>query len=224
VEAQPLLNRLSTCLEPALSFAGCNVSDCHVKQHFADFLSQNDILGDVMRKTRRDLLLVVAALSTTGIARMQAAPADPPVRPFMVEASHYNIERLLESWRWLVPTSETPLLVSGMGDIVCGRPDGSIAQLDILEGNYKAIAQSAVEFNTLKSSEAWLNKHFSAEWFVIARNRGLVPAIQECLGWKVAPIIGGKFAFDNLAVFDMDVYQSLQGQLHRQIRGPATTK
>jgi len=40
----------------------------------------------------------------------------------------------------------------------------------------------------------------------------------ECLGSKLAPILGGKFAVDNLAVYSMAVYRVLQGQLHRQLR------
>jgi Domain of unknown function (DUF1851) len=46
----------------------------------------------------------------------------------------------------------------------------------------------------------------------------LVPSPDECLGSKLAPILGGKFAVDNLAVYSMAVYRVLQGQLHRQLR------
>jgi hypothetical protein len=166
---------------------------------------------------RRDIVIGLAA---SGLAPMSVdmAQSNEP-RAFMIEASYYNVERLLKAWRWLVPEAETPLLLSAMGDWVFGRPDGAIAKLDILEGRYDAIAKNSNEFNTLKRSEQWLDEKFSTGWVVIARGNGLVPTRDKCLGWKIAPVIGGEFSVSNLALFDMAVYQSIQGQLHRQIQG-----
>jgi|SRR5262245_54746522 len=159
-------------------------------------------------------LIGIAAISHPTASHGQRADQ----RPFMLETSRFNTDRLLTDWRWLVPPSETPLMISAMGDWVFGRPDGSLAKLDILEGVYVGIAQNSRQFNELKASEAWLNKTFSFDWFVIATQRGLVPAPDQCLGWKQAPVLGGKFAVANLALYDMAVYQLLQGQLHRQLR------
>src|SRR5215813_5864995 len=166
---------------------------------------------------RRD---IVAGLAASGVAAMPAGSveSDEP-RPFMVEAAYYDTERLLEDWRWLVPTTETPLLLSAMGDWVFGRPDGAIAKLDTLEGWYETIARNSNEFNSLKRSEQWLEKNFSSAWIVIARGNGLVPTRDQCLGWKVPPILGGGFSVANLVLLPMAVYQSIQGQLHRQIQG-----
>jgi Domain of unknown function (DUF1851) len=169
---------------------------------------------------RRDIVVGLAASAASGVVAMSAGNAQSKEpRAFMIEASYYNAERLLEAWRWLVSKTETPLLLSAMGDWVFGRPDGTMAKLDILEGRYVTIAKSSNEFNALKRSEQWLDEKFSASWVVIARGNGLVPTPDQCLGWKIAPIIGGKFAVSNLALFDMAVYQSIQGQMHRQIQG-----
>src|SRR5262245_48581807 len=165
---------------------------------------------------RRD---IVAGLAASGVAAMSVGTVecDEP-RPFMIEAAYYNTERLLEEWRWLVPTTETPLLLSAMGDWVFGRPDGAIAKLDTLEGWYDTIARNSNEFNSLKRSEQWLEKNFSSAWIVIARGNGLMPTQDQCLGWKIPPILGGEFSVVNLTLFAMTVYQSLHGQLHRQIQ------
>jgi Domain of unknown function (DUF1851) len=166
---------------------------------------------------RRD---IVAGLAATGVAAMSVGrvESDEP-RPFMIEAAYYNTEGLLEDWRWLVPPTETPLLLSAMGDWVFGRPDGAIAKLDILEGRYDTITRNSNEFNSLKRSEKWLEKNFSSAWVIIARVNGLVPTRDQCLGWKIPPILGGKFSVTNLALVPMAVYQTIQGQLHRQIQG-----
>jgi hypothetical protein len=111
-----------------------------------------------------------------------------------------------------------PLFLSAFGDWVFGRPDGSLWLLSVLEGNYTQIAQDTREYNTLNKSPEWIEQTFIAGWFSIAAGHGLEPQIDECLGWKIAPILGGQFAVSNLQLFPMNVYQSLMGQLHRQLR------
>lgn len=140
------------------------------------------------------------------------------LRPLMVEASKYKIDDLLAEWHWLVPSSDTPLFISAFGDWVFGNPDGSLWALSVLEGNYEQVAQNAIEYNTLNKSAKWLEDIFIAGWLPIAASHGIEPTEDECLGWKVHPLIGGKFEVDNLQIFSMFVYQSIMGQLHRQLR------
>jgi len=141
-----------------------------------------------------------------------------PIRPLMYEASHYDIPRLLAEWHWLVPPEHTPLYISAFGDWVLSAPDGSVWVLCTLDGDYFMAAKNAAEYNTLKKSSDWLDETFIAGWLGIATSHGLNPAKDECLGWKIHPTLGGKFEVSNLQVFGMLVYQSIMGQLHRQIR------
>ena len=141
------------------------------------------------------------------------------LRPFMIAASQFDTKALVHEWRWLVPESDTPLFISIFGDWVFGQPNGSLWALSVLEGTYEQIAQNAAEYNTLNKSFEWLDATFIAGWQEIAARHGLEPTDGECLGWKVHPIIGGKFEAENLAIFSMTVYQSTMGQLHRQLRG-----
>jgi hypothetical protein len=136
----------------------------------------------------------------------------------MYEASLYDTTKLLADWHWLVPSGHTPLFISALGDWVMGAPDGSLWVLSVLEGDYFKAAKNAAEYNTLNKSSAWLNKTFIADWLIIAVEHGLNPGKDECLGWKIHPILGGKFKVSNLQVFSMVVYQSIMGQLHRQMQ------
>jgi hypothetical protein len=68
----------------------------------------------------------------------------------------------------------------------------------------------------LKRQPENLESWFKADWVEIAARHGLVPAVDECLGWKIAPFLGGPFRVDNIAVFSWRIYQSIQGQLHQQ--------
>ena len=78
---------------------------------------------------------------------------------------------------------------------------------------------NSAEFNTFKRSFDWLESNFMAGWQEIAHRHGLSPSKNQCLGWKVHPLLGGKFEVGNLQLFDMEVYQNLMGQLHRESRG-----
>jgi hypothetical protein len=139
------------------------------------------------------------------------------MRSFMVEAQEYNISGLLEEWHWLVPKSDTPLFISVLGDWVFGAPNGSLWALSALDGSYKQIAVNAMEYNTLNKSAEWLDQTFSEGWQEIGYRHGLCPSKDQCLGWKLHPFLGGKFEVGNLQIFSMLVYQSLMGQLHRQV-------
>lgn len=141
-----------------------------------------------------------------------------PLRALMIPASEYDLPKLLDQWGWIVPAPATPLFLSAFGDWVFGHPDGSLWMLSVLEGSYSQIARDATEYNTLNKSVEWLESTFIAGWQVIAAGHGMQPLKDQCLGWKLPPVLGGKFEVANLQLFDMAVYQFLMGQLHRQLQ------
>jgi hypothetical protein len=98
---------------------------------------------------------------------------------------------LIEEWRWLVPDTLTPLFITAFGDWTFGAPDGSLWLLETLEGSLNPIAENSTEYNERKASEAWLDENLMAGWFVIALGDGLAPSSDECIGWKIHPLLGG---------------------------------
>jgi len=139
-------------------------------------------------------------------------------RALMNSVSQYDVSALAHEWTWLIPADHTPLFISVLADWVFGAPDGSLWCLSVLEGDYTRIAVNAAEYNRLNKSEEWLKTTFIAGWQSVAAANGLLPNDDECLGWKVHPLIGGELKSANLQVFDMLVYQGIMGQLHRQLR------
>lgn len=141
-----------------------------------------------------------------------------PVRDLAISCSNLEWRPLLQEWRWLVPEDHNPLLIGAFGDWIIGAPDGSLWSLELLEGTYSRIADNADAFNQAKADPENLKLWFMAEWVEIAERRGLVPKADECLGWKVHPMLGAPISPDNIQVFSLRVYQSLMGQLFRQSR------
>ncbi|WP_208855305.1 T6SS immunity protein Tdi1 domain-containing protein [Aquipseudomonas alcaligenes] len=148
-------------------------------------------------------------------------------RPLLIPASQYDTSVLLAEWQWLTPKTDTPLFISIFGDWVFGNPNGSLWVLSLLKGTYEQVAANSNEYNTLNKSAEWIDQTFIASWQSIAAGHGLIPEPNQCLGWKVHPLLGGSFEPANLQLFNMSVYQSLMGQLHRQLsqkQTPASKK
>jgi hypothetical protein len=138
-------------------------------------------------------------------------------RDLAISCEYMDCERLLLDWRWLVPTSMTPLLVGIFGDWVFGAPDATYWHLDLMEGSFRQVARNSDEFNAMKEQNQYRNEWFGAEWADIALGNGIVPKLDECLGWNIAPVFGGPFEVENVQVFSLFIYQSIQGQIFRQL-------
>ena len=52
----------------------------------------------------------------------------------------------------------------------------------------------------------------------VERHRGLVPGPGQVLAWTVPPVLGAPTAIENLQIMDFEVYLSIQGQIHRQVK------
>jgi hypothetical protein len=138
-------------------------------------------------------------------------------RDFATLCEGMDCTHLLSEWRWIVPSDSTPLMIGIFGDWIFGAPDGSLWHLDLLEGQFQKVARDFIEFNARKREEKYLDDWFGANWATIALENSLTPSGGECLGWKVHPILGGKFSVENIQVFSLKVYQSITGQLFRQM-------
>jgi hypothetical protein len=143
------------------------------------------------------------------------------MRAFMIEASRFDTDDLLRCWRWRVSPELKPQMISLFGDWVFGAPDGTIWALSLLEGECGQIARSSAEYNILKRDFDWMSEVFIADWQEIAERHRIIPADDQCIGWKVHPMLGGAFSVDNMKIQSMSSYQPFMGEFHRQIRQPA---
>lgn len=149
------------------------------------------------------------------------SPYQPPKaswKELTISLEGFDHHQLLAEWRWLVPETMSPLWLNRFGDWALKSPDATVYFLDILEGTFNCIASSELALNSLLESEENRNKWLMADWAGICGTRALHLSSGECFGWKIAPILGGKFEFSNIQVFYITVYESIMGQLHRQLK------
>jgi len=138
-------------------------------------------------------------------------------RDLAILCEDIDCNHLLTEWQWLVPADVTPLMIGIFGDWIFGAPDASHWHLDLLEGQFRQVAGDSTEFNAKKREEKYRDEWFRADWANIALANGITPSRDECLGWKIAPVLGGPFSVENIQVFSLSVYQSINGQLFRQL-------
>src|SRR5712672_964177 len=93
-------------------------------------------------------------------------------------------ESLLADWRWLVSAKFTPILMTAFGDLFL-RDGGHVHFLDLMAGQFKQVAKSDEEFNTLcqdrERRRTWFLGFFNTE---IRKALGELAA-GECYGCKI---------------------------------------
>lgn len=125
--------------------------------------------------------------------------------------------RALEDWAWVGADTLTPLATSRFGDVFLAGP-GGILMLDTLEGSLVPAFAGTDEMRDVLATEAGQDRYLMAGLALAAERHGLVPAAGQVYAYTVPPILGGRFAVDNLTVLDFEVWLTITGQLHEQVR------
>lgn len=129
-----------------------------------------------------------------------------------------DTDALLLEWRWCVPEDFTPIQMTKFGDWFFVDSMQRVHMLDLIEGTLQEVALSIPAYNELKSLPEKQGEWFLDGFVFRCHEEGLLLSAAQCYGWRVHPMYGGKFDFENIQVFSLDVYQSLMGQIFRQFR------
>lgn len=136
-----------------------------------------------------------------------------------ISLDRLDTDALLREWRWIVPADHRPFRMTMFGDWFFEAPDGSVHMLDLLEGDLKRIADSMAALAELDKREDKREELYLEDFVVRCRSEGVELKEGECLGWRLHPKLGGTLSADNIQPFSIRLYQSLVGQLLRQLRG-----
>ncbi len=128
-----------------------------------------------------------------------------------------EVSPLLEDWGWLVPPDFVPVQMSKFGDWFFADKNAKIWMLDLIEGTLRQVASSEQEFNAMKKTQEKRDEWFLEGFIMRCVSEGLNLKQNECYGWKVHPILGAPIEFSNIKVFSLTVYQSIMGNMFRQI-------
>lgn len=147
---------------------------------------------------------------------------NPVVIDLTIPLHGLDTDHLLHDWRWLVSDQYTPIQMSKFGWWFFSDPIGRVFMLDLIEGELQRIASSVAEFNEKKKTEGFQSEWFLAGFVFRCHGEGLLLGPDQCYMWKIPPLLGGKFEFENIAVALLVVCQTLMGQLFQQAaeKGP----
>ena len=132
---------------------------------------------------------------------------------------------LLEEWRWLLGDSMQLFLVSSMGDMFLGDPEGQIFWLDTGTGRLTQVAGSQQEFKQLMQQRENAGRWFIPQLVGDLMASGVRLAPGQCYSYKKPPVLGGAIEPGNFEPTDLSVHFSILGQIHRQVKDlPPGTK
>lgn len=129
-----------------------------------------------------------------------------------------DFDSLLLEWRWLVPESMSPVVVSALGDLFLRDADESIHWLDTGAGKLTRVADNGEHFK-----ELMVQSDFANEWFIPQLIGDLIEsgqplAVGQCYSCDIPPALGGEFTVDNVKPTDILIHFSMFGQVFRQIK------
>ncbi len=131
----------------------------------------------------------------------------------------YSIEQLLADWRWLLPDDVELVVITKMGDAFVRRlSDGAILWLNVTEGSVDQVSASLDKFQAAIAESQNIEKWFLPDIVQGQSALGVNPNLNECLSFKVPPILGGQVDADNIEVTDIAVHFSVAGQIHKHTK------
>jgi len=126
---------------------------------------------------------------------------------------------LLLTWRWLVPESLEPIILTAMGDLFLLDPaSGEIHWLDVASGELTVVASSGGELEELMREEGVAQNWFMPEAVTAMRKAGSVLGEHEVYSLEHPAILGGEFKLSNITPTNVYVHFNLHGQIHEQVK------
>lgn len=145
------------------------------------------------------------------------------IADYLLNPSDHNWMDLLAGWSHLLPEEFTLWLVNQVGDAFLIVPDGSIHVLDVGSGEFNHVADNRDDFadRIAENADGWLLKYLIDECAASGKFLG----DGQCYGYKVPPMLGGKYTVDNLEPTDLSVHYHLLAQISEKTRNlPAGTR
>ncbi len=141
------------------------------------------------------------------------------INDLTVNFSGIDAAEVVEDWRWLVGEHRLPILLTALGDaFLQDVTDGSVHLLSVGPGTIEQVAASFEEFNVLLNDKEFVVENFAPQIVVELRGLGQTLAPGQIYGYKVPPVLGGKYSTENLEPTDIRVHFSILGQTHRQLQ------
>ncbi len=137
---------------------------------------------------------------------------------YLIDPADKDWAKLLAGWVPFLPSEFTVWMVNRFGDAICIFADGSIHYLDTGSGEVRRLAGDEDDFCTKidqgDNADDWL----MIPWVDDCVAAGLRLGPNQCYGFKIPPVLGGKYEIDNIEVTDLAVHLSFSADIYRQTK------
>ncbi len=129
-----------------------------------------------------------------------------------------DFDEIMEAWRWTVPRTARPLLITALGDVFLEAESGEVQFLDTQAGKLQTVASSREQWYRMLTSadhvELWFRPAFVHE----LKSRGK-PLQREAVYSPTIPLVlNGKLTVENYTPSRWDAHLHVMGQIHRQVK------
>jgi hypothetical protein len=136
----------------------------------------------------------------------------PPVTDLGVD-----IDVALSTWRWLIGTDVTPLLLTALGDLFLER-DGAIFFLNTCTGTFERVSGSRREWKEMLRDLEYLQRWFQPDLVMALRNERHVLKPGEVHSPLTPQVLGGNRTPENYTSSQWRMHLHFLGQVHEQVR------
>jgi hypothetical protein len=133
---------------------------------------------------------------------------------------------LLSDWTWLVGEEKLPILLTATGNaILQSTANGSVHELDTVEGWIRPLCDSVEELHSHLNREEFVQEHFHQRRVSELRNAGMILEAGQVYSHKTPLALGGTDELNNIEATDLEVHFSVSGQIFEQVSAlPEGTK
>lgn len=140
-------------------------------------------------------------------------------------AGEFDLGEALESWRWLVPQTVQPLVLTAFGDLFLVNDSGAVLFLDTIDGKCHEVAASVQDWETKLGQPELLDEWFMPGFLSELHEAGAYLSQGECYSATHSIILGGTFSVENWPPTHWRVHFHALGQIHEQVKDlPPGTK
>jgi hypothetical protein len=124
----------------------------------------------------------------------------------------------LEEWRWLVPATAQPMLLTVLGDLFLQTSDGAIHFLDTASGTLVNVASSYEAWKRELQSHERIHHWFMPAFVAELLSAGITLGVGEIYSPIVPEVLGGALTVSNYTPSPWLAHFHMLGQVHRQVK------
>ena len=147
---------------------------------------------------------------------VNSAPMD--LKEYLIPQAGKDWRTLLSGWLPVLPPSFTLWMVNRFGDLFVVLDDETVHMLDVGVGSFKRLADSRSHFASLIGAGDNANHWLMIPLVDACVAGGLTLGPNQCYGYDIPPVLGGRYHLDNVSVTDIAVHYSFLADIYRQTR------